>query len=172
MASAGVSIEMKPGDLAAMARTLRGLSVRMQRPILRKGTRASSTIIQKAMRRAAPVGRTKNLKKSIGRRFKFYRNGMVDVAVIGPRIDKAKDFKGNIGWIFTFGTVARMIKDWRGLFKRGRVAAPISVSSGRMPANDAFQRAADSVLEAAGKAGIEAIRKDLDKTVRALASGG
>lgn len=172
MASAGVSIEMKPGDLAELRRKLDTLTVRMQRPIMRKGTRAASTPIRKAMRKAAPVGRTGNLKESIDRRFKFYRNGMTDVAVVGPIISKDEDKKGNIGWIFTFGTKERIIKDWRGLFKRGLRPTPISAPSGRMPPNDAFKRAADSVMEVAGKKGIAAIQKALDAKIKALASGG
>lgn len=172
MPSAGVTFEMKPGDLAALERKLRSLEVRSQRKVLRKGTRAASTPIRKAMKRAAPVGRTSNLKRSIDRRFKFYRNGLTDVAVIGPKISKKEDKKGNIGWIFTFGTKDRTIKDWRGLFKRGLVDRPRQAFSGRMPPNDAFKRAADSVLPVAGQKGVEAIRKALDTEIKALRGGG
>lgn len=167
-----MSVSMEMQGMDALLRKLRALETRSGRKVLRKGTRAASTPMQKAMRNAAPVGRTGNLRKSIGRRFKFYRNGSTDVGVIGPRINKAKRFKGMLGWIFTFGTKERTIKDWRGLFKRGLAKRRRSAPSGRMPPNPAFKRAVDAVLPVAGQKGVEAIRKALDTEIKALRGGG
>lgn len=177
MASAGVTVELKPGDLATLERKLRSLEVRVQRKVLRKGTRAASTPIMKAVKKAAPVGpgskgkKGGKLKESIGRKFKFYRSSLTDVAVIGPRINEAKDWKGFLGWIVEFGTGERTVKDLWGRFKAGLVSSPVSGSTGRMPANPFAKRAADSVLASAGRKGVEAIRKALDEEVKKLGRG-
>ena len=148
-----------------LLRNLKTLETRSGRKVLRKGTRAASSPIQKAVRNAAPVGPTENLKKSIGRKFKFYRGSSTDVSVIGPRIDKAKGWKGFIGWIVEFGTGRRTVK--RGW---GREDNPIDV--GKMPANPFAKRAATPLLASAGQKGVDAIQKALDMEVKRLGRGG
>ncbi len=158
--------------LDQLVKRLKKLETRSGRKILRKGTRAASSPIRKAVKKAAPVGKTGNLQESIDRKFKFYSGSTTDVAVIGPRINKAKKWKGFLGWIVEFGTGERTIKDWRGLHKRGLVSAPIAVSSGKMPANPFAKRAATPLLASAGQKGVDAIQKALDMEVKRLGRGG
>ncbi len=165
MPRAGITIEIKPGDLEALERKLRSLEVRSQRKVLRKGTRAASTPIQKAIRNAAPVGPTGNLKRSIGRKFKFYRGSLTDIAVIGPQIKRKEGALGYHGHLVEFGTKERTIKN---LWGRPGVKG----SAGRMPPNPFAKRAADAVLSVAGQKGLDAIRKALDVEIKALRGGG
>ncbi len=158
MSSTGVTVEMRPGDLAALEQKLRKLAVRSQRTVLRKGTRAASTPIMGKIRAATPVGPTGGLEKSIGRKFKFYRRSTTDVAVIGPRIGTNKKFKGFIGWIVEFGTKLRSTKAGK--------------STGRMPPNPFAKKAAESIFAKAGQAGVTALKKALETEIRRLRGGG
>jgi len=78
------------GDRDLM-RKLDKLEAKVGRNVLRKAMRAGSTPIVKDAKARAPVGDTGNLKKSIGRRFKWYNAQGTYVVVVGPRIKYARD---------------------------------------------------------------------------------
>ncbi len=80
----------------------------------RKALRVASTPIVKAIREAAPVAdphyvqgqlANKRLRKSIGRKFKYYKNTGTDMVIVGPRI-KGK-WQGYHGHLVEFGTKPR-----------------------------------------------------------------
>lgn len=153
-----MSVFFKMEGMDELVRKLKKLDTRSGRKVLRKGTRAASTPIQKAIRAATPVGPTGNLKKSIGRKFKFYRASTTDVSIIGPRIGTKKQFRGFIGWIVEFGTKLRSTKAGK--------------STGRMPANPFAKKAAESVFAQAGQKAVVALKAALETEIARLRGGG
>ena len=152
---------IKVEGIDALVRKLSQLETRSARKGLRKGTRASATIVTKAVKRAAPVGKTKNLKNSIGRKFKFFRSSRTDVAIIGGRVDG--DHKGFIFQILEGGTKDRVNPN---RFGKG------PGSTGKVQATRFAERASKSVFGAAGAAGVEALRKAIETEIARLGSGG
>jgi len=157
--------------LDELLRKLQKLDTRTGRKVLRKGTRAASTPMQKAVRNAAPVGPTGNLKKSIERRYKFYRNSTTDVCVVGPRIDMKEGKGGYHGHLVEEGTKERTVKDWMGLAKRGLRAKPIAMPVGKMTPNPFAKRASDAVIASAGHKGAVALRDALEDEIKMLRHG-
>jgi HK97 gp10 family phage protein len=78
------TIKGKIDGLDSLFRSLDGFKAGVRTRVVRKMTEAGSLPILQAARRNAPT-RTKNLKKSMGRRTKTYSSGVVVVA-IGPRV--------------------------------------------------------------------------------------
>lgn len=146
--------------LKELLRRLAKFDVRTQRKILRKATRASSSVVQKAIKRATPVGQTSKVRKSIGRKFKFYRASLVDIGVIGPQLGIEK---GWIGPLIELGTKDRTIKDLWGRHKAGLTDAPVPGSAGRMPGKPFVEPAIRSVGDAALAKSTTALAKALEQ---------
>ena len=164
-------MSIKVEGMQELLRKLKQLDTRSGRKVLRKGTNAAAKPLVRAVKSAAPVGPTKNLRRSIGKKSKFYRTSTTDVAIIGPRIGTSKDYRGYHGHLVEEGTKERTVKDWMGLKKRGLVKKAIRMRVGKMTPNPFTKRAADSVMELAGHKGLDALRKALIAEFKALGFG-
>jgi len=151
-----------------LLRKLDRLSDKIGRRVLAKAMRAASRPVIKAARANVPTD-SGNLKKSLGVRLKFYRGSGTEVAIVGPRIRGqrtttiksganagkervTKGLYGRHGHLVEFGTQARYTKT--GKF------------TGIMPANPFMRRAWDSMHKAAERAGIDKLKKEVEKEAR------
>jgi HK97 gp10 family phage protein len=112
------------GDKQLM-RKLDRLSTRVGRRVLRKATRAGTTPVLRDAKSRVPVDEG-NLKKSMGRRFKWYNRTGTYVVIVGPRqrqekttlkrgslfqTTTTKAIKGSHGHLVEFGTEPRYTKN-------------------------------------------------------------
>jgi HK97 gp10 family phage protein len=148
-----ISIDLL-GDKELM-RKLDKLSSKMGRSVLRKAIRAGTTPVLKDARSRVPVN-TGNLKKSMGRKFKWYNRTGTYVVVVGPRqrgekttlksgtltqTKTAKAIKGFHGHLVEFSTKPRYTKS--GAFRGIGPAQPFM-----RPAWDAGRKRAEKLAVA------------------------
>lgn len=91
------------GDKKLM-RAFEALGERGQQRASKKAVRAGSVPMVRAMRQRVPVGETKRLRKSIGKKEKVYQGTFL--IVCGPRIKMGKH-SGSHGHLIEFGTEPR-----------------------------------------------------------------
>lgn len=159
------------GDKALM-RKLDKLTDKIGRRVLRKTMRAAAKPIVKQAKMNVPIGKTRNLKRSIGTRFRWYGGTGTQVAVIGPRIKYKREkgasgtrrlvrdsrgrrisvLAGQHGYIVEFGTGPRYTK--KGAFRGIGPAQPFM-----RPAWDAKKKKAES-------AGVKKLREEVEKEAR------
>lgn len=83
-------------DARALVRDLEKLGPKLETRIAKRAVGFAATPIARAMRQAAPIGETGNLRKSIGKKSKAYQSG-TSVALVGPRIsDSHLGFHGHL----------------------------------------------------------------------------
>lgn len=76
---------------------LRRLPDRVANRAARKAVNAGIAVIVTAVKPAAPVGETGNLKKSVGKKTKQYNRADRTVGLVGPRIDSGRlGFHGHL----------------------------------------------------------------------------
>ncbi len=127
------------------------LEKKAKRAVGRKGITAGSTLLMKRMRALAPVGKTGNLKRSIGRKYKRY--GGVDVVIVGPRI--TEEASGQHAYIVEYGTKERFTE--------------AGASRGVMPAIPFMRPAFAQTKAASVRKGEAAIKNAVDAEVRKAA---
>lgn len=87
---------MKIEGVPALLRKLDRLEKSEARKANRAALTAATKDVLKALRAATPRGKTKRLKKSIGRKLKTYKGAARAVAVIGPRIGSHAGYHGHL----------------------------------------------------------------------------
>lgn len=136
-------------------RQLALLEKRDARRINRVGVNKGLAIIAKAIRRAAPVGKTRALKKDIGKRFARNRRSGEIEAKAGVGVGKKKvnrrgvSGRANHSHLVALGTQSRVTKS--------------GASRGVMPANDFVTQAFASAQPSAASATLSAIRAGIEK---------
>ncbi len=125
-----------------LIRKLDRLERRTARSIKRKGLRAGSSVLLKAVRKAAPRD-TGNLRKSMTRKFKTY-GGRNVIVIVGPAWPK-----GAHGHLVEFGTKPR--------------ATRAGQSTGSMPANPFFEKAIRASLPAVNVAMTRKMKEEIEK---------
>lgn len=112
------------GDAALDAR-LQALDVNTRKKYTRRAVGKGGTLLVRAIKRAAPVGKTRNLKKAIGRSLKKVKEGndkFFQGLRVGMNVGKKAARQAPHGHLVVLGTRKRMTK-------KGK-------STGRMPKND------------------------------------
>lgn len=118
--------------------------------LARYALQAGISVISKAMRKAAPVGPTGQLKRSIGSRVSKTSDGFVAKAGVnvGKRTVKRKVRFAPHAHLFALGTQARYRQTIGGKFAYVRNPTREQLSTGTMPANS-FIRQAYSISRSA-----------------------
>jgi len=154
---------LKIEGMDELLRKLSTLDKKSGKRVLRKSTRAASAIFLKAVRKAAPVGPTGNLKKSVGRQYKWNGRASTDVAKTGPQF--AKEGEEPHGHLVELGTKERTVKN---LYGRPGVSA----STGKVAGKPWAEPAIEAVRSTAEEASVAALKKALDTEIKAVSSGG
>lgn len=149
---------MTVDGVGELQQQLRGLADREVRRPLRSGVGKGLTVVAKAIRQAAPVGKTRSIRKAIGKRFARNRRSGEMEAKAGIDVGKkrsrdgSKGIQARHGHLVALGTAERFTKTGA---KRGSVRANDFV--GRGFAASASQAAAvivntvaDGIAAAAG----------------------
>lgn len=143
------SVTINLGGDRELRDKLSRMTRRMRTSAQRKAVRAGSTPIVQAFRAAAPVGKTKRLRKAQTRKFKTYANTQTSIAVVGA------DYKiGPHHHLIEAGTAER----WRYSMKD----KPGMGYTGKGPALGVF-RSAFEATKGVAKAALEStLRAEVD----------
>jgi len=128
---------------------------------------AAAPIVREAKQRV-PVD-TGKLKRSIGRRFKFYRGTGTDVVVIGPRQRRGDEKVRSTGLLSTKTTIIKAIEGYHGhLVEYGTVARYTKSGAfrGIGPAQPFMRPAWDLRKREAEYLGVKKLREEVDKEAR------
>lgn len=120
-----MNVELKTGQLAVLNDFFRGLSTIDQRKVFAEGFRKSAKPLVDVAKANVPVGRTGNLKRSIGT--------MMLSGGIGIMVGTLRQRKGWHGHLVESGTNERVRKS--------------GGATGRMPATHFFERAFETTKE-------------------------
>lgn len=132
--------------------------------------RAGINVIARAMRKAAPVGETGQLRKSIGTRVGKSKNGLFSAKAginVGKRTQRTVGRNAPHGHLVVLGTVERFRKKLGGTYgwvKPANVTAK-QLSTGKMPANGFVKQAYQSARGQAAAAMQKQATKTLNKVV-------
>lgn len=156
--------------LPELEKTLKGLRDKTADKIAKAALRAGVTVVARAQRKAAPVGATGAVKKSIGSRVGKGRNGVYQ-AKAGVNVGKrtaAKIRKGPLAphsHLVALGTQQRRRKTIGGRF--GYITNPTDqqLSTGKGPANPFIRQAYQSARASARAAMLRQAAKTLAREV-------
>jgi HK97 gp10 family phage protein len=104
-----VKIGFEVTGFAELHRKLRLMPKNIQRNTVKRAVRAGAKPVIAAMKATVPVGETRNLQKSIGKREKSYVRSSTFFIVIGPRTQAPKHFGFHGHWL-EYGTGMRYTK--------------------------------------------------------------
>lgn len=127
--------------------TLSRLADKAADRVARSALGAGLTVLVKAMRKAAPVGPTGNLRRSIGRRLESRKRSGRLIAKAGVNVGKGAVRKGRTAphsHLVAMGTQRRSRKRLGGQFAGIADPTPQQLSTGTMPANPFIRRATES----------------------------
>ena len=140
----------KVEGLPQLLRALRDLPKKEAKRVARKAVTAATTPALKAMRKEAPVGETKNLRKAVMRRMRTYAGGLL--AVLGTAFKRAPH--------------DHLVEDGTG----ERVSKKTGKSTGKMPPDPFVARTyrtnkaqMQRILERELREGIESAAKELGR---------
>jgi len=141
-------------ELEAM---LKSLADKAADKIAKSALGAGLTVIRKAIKKAAPVGPTGNLKASIGKRLEKGKRGGVMTAKAGINVGKKTKKEKTTGimaraphaHLVALGTQRRSRKTLGGKFATIVNPTPEQLATGTMPANPFVKQAAESAMGAA-----------------------
>lgn len=146
-------ITFEVDGINAVIRRLDELERRASKRIVRRALSRAAAIVVKAMKQAAPVGPTGNLKRSIGRKEKRINAGYMQIA--GPRTRFKKQglkVSGQHAYFVEHGTAERAHKSGK--------------STGRMEATHVFEEAFESVAAHANAVLMREILAGIEETAR------
>lgn len=101
----GINLHIGVQD-SELRRKLKMMTPQTTGQVLKKAISAISGPLTAAIKAATPVGKTGNLKKSIGQRVVAYRDGRIAIGFVGPRWHN----RGRHGHLVEFGTKRRFTK--------------------------------------------------------------
>ena len=143
--------------------------------ISRSALGAGLSVIAKAIKKAAPVGPTGNLRNSIGKRLEKGKKGGAITAKTGINVGKRTKKEKTAGKLTTgraphahlvaLGTVARNRKSIGGKFSYVKTPSEQQLSTGTMPANPFAKVAASSAMASANAAMVKQAKKALAKAI-------
>jgi HK97 gp10 family phage protein len=148
--------EFKMEGAQAVIRRLEALEKRVGKRITRRALSRAALIIVKAMKQAAPVGPTGNLKRSIGRKEKRSIRRRTYMQIVGPRTKFKRggvQKSGQHGYFVEKGTDERFHK------KTGK-------STGKMEPTHVFEEAFESVAAYANDVLMREILAGIEETAR------
>jgi HK97 gp10 family phage protein len=131
--------------VSALLRALDDLEEKVSKRVIRRSLSRAARVIARAMKAAAPVGPTGNLKRSIGLRERRIRGGYLQR--VGPRIGGKGQHKGQHAYFIERGAKERFRK-------RGGLGGLIGLKgkgTGKVEATHVFERAFDSVAAQANQ---------------------
>lgn len=127
--------------------TLKRLSDKSADRVARSALGAGLSVLAKAMKKLAPVGKTGNLKQSIGRRLEKGKRGGTIVAKAGVNVGKGAQKKGRTAphsHLVVLGTKLRVRERLGGKFAWITHPTPQQLSTGIMPSNPFIRNATQS----------------------------
>jgi HK97 gp10 family phage protein len=133
-----------------------------------KAMRKGATKIAGAIRKEAPVGPSKTLKKSIGSKVKRSAKRGITDARAGIGVGKKKAKTARHGHLVGLGTTLRRRKKLGGKFAGVDNPSDTQLSTGTMPSNDFVKRG----FRKGAAAALHAIRAEMAKQVNAAAKRG
>lgn len=136
------------GDVE-LEKTLAKLADKAADRVARSAIGAGLTVMKGAIKKAAPVGKTGMLKKSIGSRFQRASHGKPVVAKAGVNVGKKKKKEVNTkraphAHLVALGTKARTRKRLGGKYAYIQDPSPAQLSTGSVTANEFVKFAASS----------------------------
>jgi len=130
------SVQLSLTGMPKTDRILKRIAEKDAKKITRNSMRAGLRVAAKAQKAAVPVGKTKELKKSIGSSFKKSRKTGVTQAKSGVGVGKKKP-KGWYGHLVALGTALRRRKR----LKKGGKVYRGGLATGNIKPNDFIQKA-------------------------------
>jgi HK97 gp10 family phage protein len=159
--------------LPELEKTLKNLADKTADKIARSALRAGVVVVAKAEKAAAPVGKTGQLKASIGSRVGKGRSGIFQAKAgvnVGKRT-KAKQAKGPMAphaHLAALGTQPRLRKRLGGRFSNIKNPTPQQLSTGSGPANpfirNAYNSARSRAMDAMSKQAAKTLARELAKS--------
>jgi HK97 gp10 family phage protein len=146
-------------------KTLAKLADKAGDRVARNALGAGLTKVAKAMKQAAPVGKTGAVKASIGKRNEKSRKGVFE-AKAGVNVGKKTKIKGKFAphaHLVALGTKRRQRKAIGGRFSYLKNPTPQQLSTGTMPANSFVRMAYESSRSAARTAMTIAAKRSLGR---------
>lgn len=148
--------------------TLTKLADKAADRVARNALGAGLTVVAKAMKQAAPVGKTGSVKASIGKRNEKKKRSGVMEAKAGVNVGKKTKIKGKFAphaHLVALGTKPRQRKRIGGRFSYLTNPTPQQLSTGTMPANSFVRMAYESSRSAARTAMTVAAKRSLGREV-------
>jgi HK97 gp10 family phage protein len=148
--------------------TLTKLADKAADRVARNALGAGLTVVAKAMKQAAPVGKTGAVKASIGKRNEKKKRTGVMEAKAGINVGKKTKQKGRFAphaHLVALGTKPRQRKRIGGRFSYLKNPTPQQLSTGTMPANSFVRMAYESSRSAARTAMTIAAKRSLGREV-------
>jgi hypothetical protein len=148
-----IRIKAKIDGGAQLRDLLRDLEPATQRRVLRPAITQEAGILAKELKPAVAEGKTKLLKKSIGKKVKTYARTNAVVGIVGPRtgfaqvIDGHKHDPAKYGHLVEGGTKAHDITIRK---RHGQPITPFTIHHPGARAQRTFSRAAASSVRTAG----------------------
>jgi HK97 gp10 family phage protein len=158
--------------------TLKALSDKSADKVAKSALGAGLTVIRGAIRKAAPVGKTGNLKASIGKRLEKGKRGKVFTAKAGINVGKKTKKEKTTGvmaraphaHLVALGTQRRSRKVLGGKFASITNPSAEQLTTGTMPANPFVNQAAASAMGAASlkmrKQAAKALAREVAKAAK------
>ena len=147
------------------------LKVSVANKLAKYALQAMASKLSASIRKAAPVGPTKNLKKSVGSRVGKVVNGIVTAMVglnVGKRTEKRTGRAAPHSHLVALGTVQRFRKTIGGRFAYIKNPTQSQLSAGTMPANPFVKLAVASGMSSARSAMIKNAERNLAKELAKL----
>ena len=162
--------------LAELESTMRHLSDKAADRVSRSALGGGLTVLAREIKKQAPVGPTKTLKKSIKKRFIKGKRGQKVTAKAGVNVGKKKKDQSEFvvvaphGHLVGLGTAKRVRKRIGGRFGYLKNPSPQQLSTGTMPSNAFVKRgtssAASKILAAMKKRAEKAVIRETKKAAK------